>query len=547
MQDEMDAELTCPVCQEIYTKDLREPVLLPGCGHTFCRTCLCSVETSGKVLCPTCRKRHIGSPMSSLPTIYALLSLSEKYKKPLNSEAPCLHHGSPLEFWCRRCQEALCGHCLLAGHLREGHVVEKGSVFVAEKKEEIVNSIAHLVNEVEMKKELIIKQMGELINQIALNTEESQILHDSKTEAENILKDIPNVNCIDSALTSQVLVNSLQMGTQKIPLSRTKMSDSSFCDKCKPCPDMEAESHPVRLESCTSVEEDAEDNREGMHTEPHSPLEKEANESFKYQVNETTDKYLGESINLGNVAGDVSERNSLVCSKNENLIQSNLIALRTKAPWPLRCYVVGNDGRTGKLKWENDKLHMYSLSRAQNDAQFMIQLSVVEWLISAESPEVFLDLGSDQHYLGRVYIRLYGHLRRAQHFLALCLGSLGPSYKFSKFHGVAKRGAPGETLAGGKYITSENTISIQGLIPGLEWGGHHISEKRAGLVVGASGGRPTEDAFFHICTKDHIGRKFACVFGEVVSEMQVLRDAVYHMLQSDVQITDVGVILSQGI
>ncbi|XP_068215966.1 uncharacterized protein [Palaemon carinicauda] len=543
----MDAELTCPVCQEIYTKDLREPVLLPGCGHTFCRACLCTVESTGKVLCPTCRKRHTGSPMSSLPTIYALLSLSEKYKKPLNTEAPCQHHGSPLEFWCRHCQEALCGHCLLTGHLREGHLVEKGAVFVAEKKEEIVSNISQLVNDVEMKKELIIKQMGDLISQIALNTEESQILHDSKTEAENILKNIPNVNCIDSALTLQVLVNSLETGTQKIPLSRIKMVDSNFCDKCKPCPDVEAVRPAVKLESCTSMEEDADDNREGMNTEPHSPLEREANEPFKYQINETTDRYMSESQHSESVIGEVGERNSLIFTRNENLNHANVIALRTKAPWPLRCYVIGNDGRTGKLKWENDKLHMYNLSRTQNDAQFMIQLSVVEWLISAESPEVFLDLRSDQHYLGRVYIRLYGHLRRAQHFLALCLGSLGPSYKFSKFHGVAKRGAPGETLAGGKYITAENTVSIQGLIPGLEWGGHHISEKRVGLVVGASGGRPTEDAFFHICTKDHIGRKFACVFGEVVSDMRVLRDAVRHMQQSDVQIADVGVILSQGV
>lgn len=548
----MESELTCPVCSEIYTKGLREPVLLPNCGHAFCRMCLCNVESAGSVHCPTCRKPHTGSSVSYLPTIFALLSLSENYTKPNTNETSCLHHGSLLEFWCRGCQEALCGHCLLTGHLKDGHIIETGKVFVAEKKQEILNCGSQLVKDINVKKELVIKQIKELMKQIVLNSVESEILHSSKTEAERLLHDLSNIHGIESVFTYLALIESLQTGTQKIPLSNNLSEERKTHDKCTACIEMENAQSLSRQVSST-MEEDTEESGRNTNTEFQSiPIDGNTGAVAaavyvnEQSVTETMDECLSEKL----IAGDSLSNNVENILQNHNNNQAfctpPVTALRTKAPWPLQCCVVSNDGQKGKLRWENDKLHMYSLSRNQCDAQFMIQLCVVEWFISAENPEVFLDLGSEYHHLGRIYIRLFGYLRRAQHFLALCLGSLGPSYKYSKFHGVAKRGAPGETLAGGKYITSENTISSQGLIPELEWGGKHIREKREGLVVGASGSRPTEDAFFHICTKDQGGRKFACVFGEVVAGMHILKEAVQHMLQFDVLITDVGVVLSHG-
>lgn len=77
----MEEEVTCIVCSELYTRGSREPVVLPLCGHTFCRPCLCNLENTGRLSCPTCRQTYVGPPIDQLPTVFALLSLSEHFKK----------------------------------------------------------------------------------------------------------------------------------------------------------------------------------------------------------------------------------------------------------------------------------------------------------------------------------------------------------------------------------------------------------------------------------------------------------------------------------
>lgn len=46
--------LICPVCKVDYDSVVKRPILLPGCGHTFCSVCV--RERSVPCLqCPTCR------------------------------------------------------------------------------------------------------------------------------------------------------------------------------------------------------------------------------------------------------------------------------------------------------------------------------------------------------------------------------------------------------------------------------------------------------------------------------------------------------------
>lgn len=171
------------------------------------------------------------------------------------------------------------------------------------------------------------------------------------------------------------------------------------------------------------------------------------------------------------------------------------------------------------------------------------QLTFLSFLGRDAQPEVFLDVATDEHVLGRVYIRLWGHLRRAQHFLALCIGTHGPSYRGSQFHGVAKRGSMGETLAGGRYLADDMGNSMEGQGEGLEWGGPYIREKAAGLVVGASGDKPGQDAFFHICTRAHPGKRFACAFGEVYAGMEVVHQAVALQPSHTLKVSECGLVL----
>lgn len=116
-------DFRCPVCSEVFEGGgVREPVVLPQCGHTFCSPCLQQLQedstgagaetnaagrdrqgrgyeeagedhTSHVIIingwspgglpqlqrsfrCPTCRRRHIGAPVDQLPTNFALLRLA---------------------------------------------------------------------------------------------------------------------------------------------------------------------------------------------------------------------------------------------------------------------------------------------------------------------------------------------------------------------------------------------------------------------------------------------------------------------------------------
>ncbi|KAK4317538.1 hypothetical protein Pmani_011382 [Petrolisthes manimaculis] len=66
--------LLCDVCTEQYDNDHHRPLLLPTCGHTFCRNCLRSISCRQHLRCPVCRCDPF-MDVSSLPTNMEVLSL----------------------------------------------------------------------------------------------------------------------------------------------------------------------------------------------------------------------------------------------------------------------------------------------------------------------------------------------------------------------------------------------------------------------------------------------------------------------------------------
>lgn len=157
---------------------------------------------------------------------------------------------------------------------------------------------------------------------------------------------------------------------------------------------------------------------------------------------------------------------------------------------------------------------------------------------------MFLQLEVAGVVLGRVHIRLWGHLRRAHHFLALCLGTFGPSYQGAKFRTVGRKGEPGESLRGGDYLaTNGSGTSCRGVMEGLEWGGQYAGPVRMGLVGGGGGGCHESDALFNICLQDKPRGKMSCPFGEVVSGLSVVRGAANHHPLSEVTISAAGLAL----
>ncbi|XP_045131948.1 E3 ubiquitin-protein ligase TRIM32-like isoform X1 [Portunus trituberculatus] len=82
-------------------------------------------------------------------------------------------------------------------------------------------------------------------------------------------------------------------------------------------------------------------------------------------------------------------------------------------------------GGLSKVKVEEKGIHIYSLRPSSTAYTVAIKMSVLLECVSKDHPEVFLDLRAGERPLGRVYITLWGHMRRAQQFMALCLGTYG--------------------------------------------------------------------------------------------------------------------------
>ncbi|XP_037795147.1 tripartite motif-containing protein 55-like, partial [Penaeus monodon] len=134
----LDCALTCSVCFESFGEGERKPLMLPSCGHTFCKQCVRGIiasEKKGQFQCPTCRRCQPVSSLDDLPVNYSLLEVASlspstppeegSREKTLKEEERCPDHGSRLAFWCSSCESATCGECLFESHPRPDHDVLK--------------------------------------------------------------------------------------------------------------------------------------------------------------------------------------------------------------------------------------------------------------------------------------------------------------------------------------------------------------------------------------------------------------------------------------
>ncbi|XP_042217008.1 uncharacterized protein LOC121862751 isoform X1 [Homarus americanus] len=562
-EEEEDAgphsDLLCPLCNDLYDEDKREPVLLPRCGHTFCRPCLSKDSKKGHFPCPTCRKRHIKPVVSDLPVQADLLARVEAYRD--SKLGQCQIHNLALSYWCRQCQSSLCGNC----SVKKGHDVIRMKELLDEKKEELrVQGDAILSNVVEEKQKIMIK-VKECSLQLLRTCESSYLPDDSAQDVKEMLSDtkssadfhfltgsLKRMKSILGSLSrspsdSEISSSSSSQGSKTPRLRRkrerkenqhkdqntdlTHETKSTHRYSSPPQPNY-VTNNPTnhRLQGTTSPNNN--NNLLSRTSQPYGSLKKKST---------TTEpakdvKYAHYSQMYGS-QGTSGSSKAVVASHGP------LLGLLDQSLWPLRCCVYDDDGRRARLSWEEGRLHMFALGEDIDDAHFMIKLAVVQSIIPQDSPEVFLDLTAKGRPLGRVYIKLWGQLRRAQHYLALCMGTHGPSYRGAKFEEVYSRGLKGECLHGGPYLTPRGDLSAQGVMDNLEWDGKFKGPQQKGLLVGAGSGRPDRDSCFDICTIENTFRSFACPFGEVTGGWDTVLAAVAHRPVREVTMYDVGVVM----
>lgn len=218
---------------------------------------------------------------------------------------------------------------------------------------------------------------------------------------------------------------------------------------------------------------------------------------------------------------------------NEALIQPETIKAGAYA-------VVENSKGTksAHLSVQEGRIHLHALENTEPpENSYTIPMLPLQNFINPEQPSVFMDLCAGGRWLGRVYIRLIGQSRHAQQFLALCLGVLGATYRGARFSEVGFRGMPGECVVCEEYVTETGT-SNKGILDGLVSEGDEI--RRQGMVFKST----WDGADFLICTRDLRNNTFRCPIGEVVSGLNVVREASRgHGPIREVIITAVGAVL----
>ncbi|KAL4220852.1 hypothetical protein ACF0H5_019119 [Mactra antiquata] len=85
MDVEVDNDLQCPICLELYTY----PIILP-CSHVLCRSpCAEHLFDFNFIRCPVCRDNcYVSGGISSLPRVIALENIIERYKKEQANDKP---------------------------------------------------------------------------------------------------------------------------------------------------------------------------------------------------------------------------------------------------------------------------------------------------------------------------------------------------------------------------------------------------------------------------------------------------------------------------
>ncbi|XP_070204713.1 tripartite motif-containing protein 54-like [Littorina saxatilis] len=137
---------TCSVCLDPY----RNPKFLQ-CHHTFCAECIADVANShnGESFpCPSCRK-----PTSLPAGGVAALQANFYVKKQQATTAPLkrtlckIHDDKKLEFYCVKCDEAICLNCKLTKH--EQHTTDDLTTAAEQKKVGLATDVARLQNAVD--------------------------------------------------------------------------------------------------------------------------------------------------------------------------------------------------------------------------------------------------------------------------------------------------------------------------------------------------------------------------------------------------------------
>lgn len=427
----------------------------------------------------------MGASVSELPPNYALLNLSESSNKleTLDDAGICKTHSDRLGLWCSECMIAMCGMCYFQDQSHKEHEVILVITAIKKHKLKYLSdkiSKAVLLSKVFSCLELMLSPVDNVIN--------------LASAAHVILKDAEQSPSIQSLLAHVKQVEDIIKQFPFPPLNALSETENEIIP-------LGGEGH-LNLEDVVS----SHSSQDTLHERTVS------NDAIQ---NEATG---GQKILCTDMAIPSLKCSAVLCTNT--------------------------DIRRAKLTWEDGGIHLYALSDTLKKGDITVEMSLMQELIPHSKPKVFLDLAVRGRRLGRVLICLWGHLERSQHFLSLCLGTLGPSYQGTTFTSIQFKGKPGESLLGGSSLTDSETSS-PAIREDLEWNDDYTGDMKEGVIAGWPSVMGFQGSSFVICVSDNPDMQLLCPFGEVESGLDVVQEAIQHDPVTDVTIQEVGAVISK--
>uniref|UniRef100_A0A803K3W9 non-specific protein-tyrosine kinase n=1 Tax=Xenopus tropicalis TaxID=8364 RepID=A0A803K3W9_XENTR len=247
-------ELTCSICQDIYT----DPVTLP-CGHNFCRGCIEKTWDWQKSIeedpsCPECRERYRRQPdlKRNLRLSNIAKRLFSTHPEPdgtgNSGNRTCSAHNEPLKYLCCEDGACICESCCLAGGHR-GHRVELSEA--SEKKKEKLRKVLEKLSpereETERGAQRLQERRRELEEKAAIETERVTVIfgdirEELKALEKQLLLEISRQK-EELSLTLTELIQQLEI--KKDELSREIRHIEELCNMADPLTVLQAqwESH----------------------------------------------------------------------------------------------------------------------------------------------------------------------------------------------------------------------------------------------------------------------------------------------------------------
>nr|XP_028573459.1 uncharacterized protein LOC114590986 [Podarcis muralis] len=173
-------EATCSICLEYF----KDPVIIPECGHNFCRACLIQYwgKSEGEASCPECRKTV---QQRNLIPNRSLANVAEKAKmlrgdfcgrkRAEGMERVCEKHQEPLKLFCKEDESPICLVCERSKEHKSHEVIP-----LEEASQEYMNQICRCLGHLRKEREKIMafkmdaeEESQDLLNQVEAEMEKT--------------------------------------------------------------------------------------------------------------------------------------------------------------------------------------------------------------------------------------------------------------------------------------------------------------------------------------------------------------------------------------